>query len=285
MQIIVNAIASAAIIAPAAVGFSLMFALLRFANFAIGTYVTVGAFGTWMANAWLGLPLPVAAPLGMVVACAVVAASDRLVFKPIRSASAVTLLLASIALSFVLENVLRFFFGGQMKGFDLPLSRPLDLGIARIAPEQLAGVAVAAVLLGAVMIGLAVLPWGRAIRATADDPALASARGIDVRRVHLYGLGLAGLLAGLSGTLAGLDLAIEPALGWTLTIPILAAAILGGIGSVPGAIAGAVLVGLAEELSVLFLVPAYKAAVGFVVIALVLLLRPQGLFGRAVVRK
>src|SRR3546814_8802962 len=80
------------------------------------------------------------------------------------------------------------------------------------------------------MIGLATLPWGRASRATADDPSLAGARGINIRRVHLCGLTLAGVLVGLSGTLAGVDLAIDPALGWTLTVPVLAAAILGGVG-------------------------------------------------------
>lgn len=284
MQIIVNALGSAAIIAPAAVGFSLIFALFRFANFAIGTYLTVGAFGTWVANQWLGLPLALSAAAGMLAACATVTLSDVLVFRPIRSASAVTLLLASIALSFVLENLLRFVFGSQMKGFDLPLSRPLVFGPIHLAPEQLLGIGVSAAVLALLLVGLALLPWGRALRAAADDPSLAGARGVNIRRVHLYGLALAGLLAGLSGTLAGVDLAIDPAMGGTLTIPVLAAAILGGVGSIPGAIAGAVLVGVAEELAVLSLGAVYKAGVGFVIIALVLLLRPQGLFGRSVAR-
>ncbi len=285
MQTIVNAFGLAAIISPAAVAFTLMFALLRFANFAIGTYVTIGAFATWAANIGLGLPLPVAAIAGMFASAAIVAAIDLAVFRPLRDAAATTLLLASVALSFVLENVLRFFFGNQVKGFNVPLNRPFDFGAVRIAPEQLLSIGIAAAALVALLIGLAVLPWGRAMRAAADDPTLASVRGVNVARVRFHGLLLAGTLTGLSGTLAGIDLAVEPGLGWSLTVPVLAAAILGGIGSVTGAILGSLLVGLAEELSVLFLVPAYKAGVGFIIIALALLLRPQGLLGQAVVRK
>lgn len=285
MQTILNAIASAAIIAPAAVAFSLLFSLLRFANFAVGAFITVGAFGAWFANTQMGWPLWTAVPVGMIAASAVVTFCDWAIFKPIRAAAGTALLLVSVALAFVIENVLRFFLGSQIKAFDLPLSRPIDFGPVHLAPEILGVILISGGSLALVFGCMALLPWGRAIRAAADDPDLANARGINVARIHLLALVIGGLLIGLSGSLAGVDLAIEPGLGWTLTVPILAAAILGGIGSMGGAVAGAILVGLAEELSVMFLVPAYKAGVGFVVIALMLLLRPQGLFGRAAIRK
>jgi branched-subunit amino acid ABC-type transport system permease component len=126
---------------------------------------------------------------------------------------------------------------------------------------------------------------GRAMRAVADNPTLAAIRGVNAARVTAFTTALCGALFGLTGVFAGLDLVIEPLVGWNLTIPIFAAAILGGIGSPYGAILGAVLVGLAEEATILVLPSTYKIAVGFVIIAVLLLVRPQGLFGTAEIKK
>ncbi|MDT8345389.1 MAG: branched-chain amino acid ABC transporter permease [Thermohalobaculum sp.] len=285
MQTILNAISSAAIIAPAAVGFTLLFALFRFANFAVGALMTLGAFACWTLNVPLGLPLWLAAPGGMAGAAAGLWLADRLAYAPLRAAGGATLLLVSIAVALVVENALRLGYGGQIKGFDLPLSRPWLLGPVRIAPEQLGVILVSAGAVAGVMLWLGLSRWGRAVRAAADDPGLAAVRGVPVGRVHAAGIAGAGALVGLGGVLAGVDLAIEPGLGWALIIPVLAAAILGGIGSPMGAVLGALLVGLAEEVTALVMSPSYKAAVGFVVIVLALLLRPHGLMGRELVRK
>ena len=114
---------------------------------------------------------------------------------------------------------------------------------------------------------------------------LAEVRGIDTGRVIMFTWILCGALFGLTGVLAGLDLVIEPLLGWNLTIPIFAAAILGGIGSPYGAMVGALMVGMAEELTVLVLPSTYKVGVGFAIIAILLLVRPQGLFGQPEIKK
>ncbi|MBX6373023.1 MAG: branched-chain amino acid ABC transporter permease [Acetobacteraceae bacterium] len=282
MQLLLDALGAAAVVAPAAVGFSLLFALLGFANFAVGAYVAVGAFATWSANGLLGWPLLASAALAAVVTGLVVLACDAAVFRPLRGAPGWALLISSVALSFVLENLLRLAFRGEVRGFDLPLARPLVFGDLRVPPDLLWSVGVAAIALVAVLLGLRLLPWGRALRAAADDMALAAVRGIPVDRLRAGAAVLGGALAGLSGTLAGMNLAIEPGLGWALTVPVIAAAILGGIGSAPGAVLGALLIALAEELAARFLSPAYRPGVGFVALALALLLRPQGLLGRPV---
>jgi len=285
MQMLVNTLQSAAIVAPAAVAFTLIFTLFGYANFAVGGFITVGAFAAWVVNAHLGLPLWLCLIFATVFGGVVFALADRVVFAPMRSRAAATLLLVSVALSFVLENIVRFIFGSGIRGFDLPLVGPMVIGGVRITRDGMwvVGVSVTAILaVGAI---LAFTPIGRAIRAVADNRSLAAVRGLPVARVELVTLLLAGGLLGLSGTLVGVYLAIDPNLTWAVTIPVIAAAIFGGLGSPLGAAIGAFVIGLAEEITVASISPPYKGAVGFAVIALVLIFRPQGLLGTKVDRK
>jgi len=284
-QMVLNGLLNAALIAPPAIAFTLIFAVLRFPNFAVGGLITVGAYAAWTANGPLGLPLVLAVPAAMAVTAGAALACDRVVFAPLRRSDSITLLVVSIALALVLENMVRFAYGNDLRGFDLPLTRPLTWANLRATVEQLwvlaGGVAIAAGMHGL----LAHTRLGKAMRAVADNPGLAAARGIRTGRVIAATWAIAGALLGAAGVMAGLDLVIEPLTGWQLTIPILAAAILGGIGSPYGAMLGAVIVGLAEEFTVLILPSTYKVAVSFAIIAVLLLLRPQGLFGTPAVKK
>lgn len=285
LQIFVNALVNAALIAPPAMAFSLLFGVLKFPNFAIGGYITVGAFAAYTFNVPMGWSLPLATLGAMAVTGFVVWLAHVLVFKPMQAQSAVTLLVVSIALTLILESVVRLFFSADVRGFDIPLERPWKLWGARITREQVE-IIVCAVILGT---GLHVLlrhtRLGRAMRAVADNPMLAAIRGVDAAKITALTTVLCGAIFGLTGVFAGLDLVIEPLVGWNLTIPIFAAAILGGIGSPYGAILGALMLGLAEELTILVLPSTYKIAVGFVIIAVFLLVRPQGLFGTAEIKK
>jgi branched-chain amino acid transport system permease protein/neutral amino acid transport system permease protein len=280
IQIIFDTLATAALVAPAAVGFTLLFALLGFANFAVGAVMAAGAFAAWSANALLGWPISAAAAVAMLATAALVLICDHVVFRPLREAPGWALLVSSVALSFVIENLLRLIFRADVRGYDVPLSRPLIWLEARIAPDAAWSILAAAITLVLVLAGLRLLPWGRALRAAADDASLAALRGIPIGRLRVLANLVAGALAGLSGTLAGFSLAIEPGLGWSLTISVLAAAILGGIGSAPGAVLGAVMIAFVEEIAVKFTTPAYRPGIGFIALALVLVLRPQGLLGR-----
>jgi len=280
IQLLFDTLATAALVAPAAVGFTLLFALLGFANFAVGATMAAGAFAAWSANVPLGWPMAAATALAMLATAALVLACDRALFRPLRDAPGWALLVSSVALSFVIENLLRLIFRADVRAYDVPLARPILWMEARIAPDALWSIIAAALTLLVVLAGLRLLPWGRALRAAADDASLAALRGIPIGRLRVLANLLAGALAGLSGTLAGFSLAIEPGLGWSLTVSVIAAAILGGIGSAPGAVVGAVLIAFVEELAVRFFTPAYRPGIGFIALALVLLIRPQGLFGR-----
>lgn len=284
-QLLVNGLINASLIAPPAIGFSLLFGVLRFPNFAIGGYITVGAFAAYAANVQLGLPILAATAFAMLVTAFVVWICDAVVFQPLRHQSAVTLLVVSIALTLILENLIRLAYGSGPRGFDLPLERPFRLGPIRITPEQVDIIVLAVAVTVAIHVVLAYTPLGRAMRAMADNPMLAQVRGVNVPWITAGTCLLAGALFGLTGVFAGLDLVVEPLVGWSLTIPVFAAAILGGIGSPYGALVGALCVGLAEELTVLVLPSTYKVGVGFMIIALFLVLRPHGLFGQPEIKK
>ncbi len=286
MQVIVNGFISGSIIALPAIAFTLMFSIMKFPNFAIGAYVTVGAFLILFFQTIIGLPIAIATILGMAGTAIVAWLSDVLVFKPLRERSSVTLLIVSIAVAFILENTIRYIAGNDIRGFDVPLTRPLKFAFGiKATPEQLWLMVITVVAMLVVFAMLKYTRLGKAMRATADNFSLAEVRGIDTSKIIMFTWLIGGALAGLAGLLAGLDLVIEPLIGWNLTIPIMAATILGGIGSPVGAVIGAVVVGISEELTSHFFNPAYKVGVGFVIIAILLLIRPQGLFGQPEIKK
>ena len=284
-QIVLNGLVNAALIAPPAVAFTMMLGVLRFTNFAVGAYVTVGAFAAYFANVQLGQPLLAAAIFAMAATAVVAWLTHLVVFRPLEGHDPVALLVVSIALAFVLEQCIRLIYGGGVRGFDLPLERPVRAFGLRITYEQMFIIALSTVAATGVHVLLNHTPLGLAMRATADNPTLAENRGIRRHRVVAATWLGCGALLGLSGVLAGLDLVVEPLIGWNLTIPVIAAAILGGVGSPAGALLGAVLVGVAEELTVLVLPTTYKVGVGFVIIALLLLFRPHGLLGQPEIKK
>ena len=285
LQLLVNALVNAALIAPPAMAFSLLFGILRFPNFAIGAYITVGAFAAYSLNVSLGLPLVVASGGAMIITAAVVWLTHVVVFRPMQDQSPVTLLVVSIAAAFIIENVIRLFYSADVRGFNIPLERPWKFMDARITREQVEIIIFSGLIAVGLHFLLAHTRIGRAMRAVADNPMLAAIRGVNATWITAFTTALCGLLFGLTGVFAGLDLVIEPLVGWNLTIPIFAAAILGGIGSPYGAMVGAIMVGLAEEATFLIIPSTYKVGVGFAIIAVLLLVRPQGLFGTLEIKK
>ncbi len=284
-QLFLNGVVTGLIVALPAIALSLTFAILKFPNFAIGAMLTFAAYIAWALNTLAGVPLVAAAALTLVLFPAVTLICDSGVFRPLRNRGPITLMVASMGLSFVLENVCRLVFGNDARNFDIPLSRPLRYAGLRINYEQIvaAGVAVAALIL--VYLILLRSPLGRAMRAVADNPDLAAARGIDDGRVIKATWILAGVLIAASSVLVGMDRAIDPQMGWNYIIVCFAAAVVGGMGSPAGAVVGALGMGIVGELATLVVDPNYRAGVAFLAIALVLLIRPHGLFGRREIKK
>jgi branched-chain amino acid transport system permease protein len=279
-QLIVNGVVAGTVLAVPAIGFTAIYAVLRFPTFTIASHATIGAFAGYVANTVGGWPAAAAVLVAFIVAGAAGVLNDELVLKPLRPAGALTTAIAAIALTIVLENVVRFVFGNDLRGYALPIRRDWQLaGGVRIGPQQVENLVIAVAAMGALFLFLAFTRTGKAMRAVADNPMLAGIKGIDADRVARLVNFLAMGLAGVGGMLLGLDTSIDPLTGFRVILSVFAAAVVGGLGSIPGAVIGALTVGLGEEISLLVLAPAYRTAVGFLAILLVLTLRPRGILG------
>jgi len=280
LQALANGIVEGSLMALVALGLTLVFGIARFPNAAHGDYLTVGAYGTFFAVAYLGLPMPVAALLGILLAIATGLICYRFVFKKLAKRQSAVNLIASIGIAIFVRHAIIFFAGTDQFSYGLPVLRAWRVWGLKILPMDLVylGVSVTAIL--AVHILLRYTTIGRKMRAVSDSPQLARVNGIWVNRVHQVMWVVSLTLAGLAGVLVASRTVIHPYLGWDLLLPAFAAAILGGFGSPYGAIIGGLIIGMSQELAVLFISETYKIAFSFVVIALALLVRPWGILGR-----
>jgi len=232
-----------------------------------------------MLNVWAHLPAAAAVIGAFVAGGAVGIASDHLALRPLRSYPPLTVAIASIALNVMIESAIRFSFGGSPRDFAIPLRRDWSFGFLHVGPQQVENAIIAAVATAILFAFLMVTTTGKAMRAVADNPMLADSKGINPDRMARLAVGIGMGLAGIGGMLVGLDTSVDPLVGFRTILSVFAAAVVGGLGSIPGAVVGGIAIGLAEELSLLALPAAYKSVVGFLAIALILTLRPRGLLG------
>jgi branched-subunit amino acid ABC-type transport system permease component len=285
VQLLLNGVVTGLLLALPALALTLTFCVLKFPNFSIGAMLTLGAYAAWFCNTSAGLPLAAAASCAVVAVAVAAVLVDRTVYTRLRDRGPITLLVASMGVSFVLENICRFCFGNDARNFDVAVARPIRWHGLRINHEQIiTAITVAAALL-VLHVVLRHTPLGRAMRAVADNAPLAAVRGIERELIVGVTWAISGALAAIAAVLAGLDRAIDPLIGWNYQISIFAAAILGGLGSPTGAVAGALLIGIAEEVSTLVIPTNYRQAVSFAVILVLLLFRSNGLLGQKAIRK
>ncbi len=278
LQAFVNGLVAGTLLAVPAIGFTAMFAVLRFPNFSVSGVATLGAFAGYLAYG-AGLQMAGSLAVAFAVAGAVGLTFDKVAHLPLVKQGALPAAIASIASGVVLENVVRLGFGNDPRGFDRPIARDMFLGDIRVNPQQLETMGLALALMAAVFAAIAFTRIGKAMRASADNPELAALKGIRPERIAALASFIGMGLVGVGGMLLGLDSAIDPLTGTRILLSVFAAAVLGGLGSVPGAVLGAFLIGIAEEFSVLIVGSPYRAAVGFVAILVMLSFRPRGLLG------
>ncbi len=281
IQAIFNGLAVGSIIALAAVGLTLTLDILRLSNFAHGDFLTVGAYGAWWINErginiWLSM---VVAAVGTVVLMLV---SEQLLWKPMRNkrSSDTSLIIVSIGLALFLRNGILFIWGGTNRNYDLPLIEAIDVGGVKITYYRLIVIAVTILAIIALHLILQKTKIGKAMRAVADNIDLARVSGINVEQVILFTWIITAVLTAMGGGFYGLITAVRPNMGWFLILPIFASVILGGIGNPYGAIAGGLIIGVAQELSVSIVGSEYKLAVALVIMIGILLIRPQGIFSK-----
>jgi branched-chain amino acid transport system permease protein len=279
-QLVLNGVMTGAILMMPAIGLTLIYGVLRFPNFAVAAHATIGAFAGYVVNTHLGWPLLPALLCAFTAAALFGVTTDEFVLKPFRPSGSIATAIASVALTIALENVVRFFFGNELRGYVLPIARDWRFAGLRLAPQQVENLGIAAMAVIALFAFLTFTRAGKAMRAVADNPMLANIKGINAdtiaRLVAFAGMGL----AGLGGMLTGLDTTIDPLTGFRTILSVFAAAVVGGFGSVAGAVIGALAVGIGEELSLVALGPEYRSVVGFLAILVVLTLRPRGILGQ-----
>jgi len=279
----VNGLVTGTYFALGAVGLTLVYGTLKLVNFAHGDLLTFGAYIAFLVNVTLGLPVVAAALLAVVATALLGVLSERAMWRPMRARGAglLQLMLMTLGLAFVIRYGIQLAWGTQPRRLDVDVTASVSVLGLRIGRTELIVVLVGMATLVAVSAMLRATSLGRQMRALADSMALAEVTGIDSDRVvvatWLFAAGLAGLAGVLYTAAIG---SMTPNLGFFLLLSLFSAVILGGIGNAYGALAGGLLLGIAQEWSTLVIDPRWKVAVGFAILVIVLIMRPQGLFGR-----
>jgi branched-chain amino acid transport system permease protein len=278
MQNVIFGLITGSILALATVGFSMIRQTEGFINIAHGQLLTLGAFLGYFFVSTMEMNIFLAGLLSMVLVGAVGVVLAVIVFRPVAASGPLAQLFTSIGLAYLLFGIIRVLFGANVTFFPTGFGARLDLGPVNVTVGEVLIVATAGLVVAGLALFLTQTRLGTWIRATASDPELARLRGIPVDRVSHAVWFIASALAGLAGVMVGLIGNVHSELGWTQILIILAAAVLGGLGSIYGVLASGLLLGLAMDLSALIIPTSYRTVVAFGVLILVLLVRPQGLF-------
>ena len=283
-QLVANGLRFGLIIAMAAIGLSLIFGTTGLTNFAHSELVTFGALAAYFFNTVTGLHVIVAALLAVVASGAFGWLNDRALWQPLRrrGTGLIAMMIVSIGLSLFLRYLYLYVFGGSSRTYrEYQSQAGLELWLVRLRPVDLICMAISVVVLLVVAWALVRTRLGKATRAVSDNPALASASGIDVDRVIRTVWITGGALAGLAGVLLGLQQGLNYQMGFQILLLVFAAVTLGGLGTAFGALVGSLVVGIFIEVSTLFVPTELKNVGALVILILILLVRPQGILGRA----
>ncbi len=299
LELVFYGIVFGSIIALGAIGLTLVFGIIRFANFAHGDLMSSGAyFALFMVTgllSWIGIPdttfgnlsfgwrMLIAFPVSMFIVGCLAIAADRILYRKLRknNSGPVMLAMSSLGVAFILRMLILILWGADSLFYKPGLLRPaieFPLGI-KVRPDQILILILVFGLVTLLHLFMQKTKMGKAMRATADNMELALVSGIDTERVIILTWGIGGALAAAGGILYGIDVQVHAYMGWNFLIPLFAATILGTIGNMWGALVGGLVIGVAQQVSTAFLLPTYKPAVAFMLMILILLFRPKGIFG------
>jgi len=275
----------------------LTYRILNFANFSHGDIMSLGAFLALVSLALLrglgipdspfgplsfGLPMVLAFFIALLLTALAAIIIDRILYRRLRRTGPIILLIAAVGMAFCLRNIIQFIWGPQPQYYikAIQIARKIPLLGIRIKPDEVFIIIVVALLVIGLHFFLQKTKMGKAMRAASDNMELARVSGIDTEKVIMWTWAIAAALAAAGGILVGIeDKFITPDMGWQMLLPIFAAVILGGIGNPYGAMAGGMIIGLSGEISTAFISTAYKPAVAFIIMVIVLIIKPRGLFG------
>lgn len=280
LQHTVFGIVTGSILLLATIGFSMVFTIKRFLNISHGELLTIGAYITYAFNVFLGWNLLYSAIVAIVFTSLVGLAIAQGLYKPMEAYGPLVLLFTSVGATFCLHGLLEFIAGPTIRSFRVHPLRSIRVGgIPLITLNEITIISIAMASIVFLHVILTRTRIGKAFRAMSGNMDLAMTKGIDTDRISIFVWVYASAMAALAGILLALVTSVHPDLGWAQILIILAACILGGLGSIYGVMIGAILVGLAMDLGVIIVPSGYRAAIAFAVMIIVLLVRPKGIFG------
>jgi len=264
------------------IGLTLIFGIMSVVNFAHGEFYTLGAYATFLFLAFAGTHFFVALLGAIALGVLLGGICERVLLRPLIGESIETIMLVTIGLWITMQNGELVVWGGVARSVDHPFPEaPLVLGPVSVAPLRLFVFGAAALLIAVSHLLIHRTKLGRAMRATFQDRETAALMGVDIHRIHTVTFAFGSGLAAAAGALLGPVFVVYPAMGDLAALKAFSVVILGGLGNLVGATLGGLILGIAEELGAGYISSGYRDAVGFVIIILVLLLRPSGLFARA----
>lgn len=286
-QLLVNGLIMGTVYGLIALGFVLVYRAIDTFNFFHGDMYMLGAFFGYLLSTNLQWPALVALPLAVLMTAGVGAAVERIALRPLAGGSRLQLMFATAVIgTYLLRNGALLVLGPNPQRYDPYLPQGvIALGGVMLRPQQLLVVGCTVTLTALVFVFLRGTRWGKAMRAAASNPRAASLAGINTRAIQLASFALSSGLGGLTGVLVAPLFVVEHNMGNFMNLKAFAVAILGGLDSLPGAVVGGVLLGVAENLAGFYLSTAYKDAWGFLLMIAVLVFRPGGILGQSRVEK
>lgn len=286
MQQIINGLSLGSIYALIALGYTMVYGIIQLINFAHGDIYMVGAFTGYFAIV-SGLPFPVALLLAMVCPAVMGAVIERIAYKPLRYSPRITALITAIGVSLLLENLGILILSPDPRPFPQVFEvAPFKLGGVTISAPQILTFAVTLTLMMALTFFIRHSKTGKAMRALAQDLEAAQLMGININRIIAATFTIGSTLAGAAGVMVGILIPrIEPLMGVMPGLKAFVAAVIGGIGSIPGAMLGGLLMGLVETLATGFISSTWRDAIAFGLLILILLFKPSGILGHNVREK
>jgi branched-chain amino acid transport system permease protein len=275
-QVVISGLLAGSIYALVALGLGLIFGVMRVLNVAHGPLMMVGAYTTFWLFQWFGVNPYLSMLLSMPLLFLIGVVLQRVLVSRVVDAPELSSLLLTFGISIALVNLAQLAFTSDLRSVEF-LTGSFVVGPFALSKPRLAACAFAVAITGASFVFLRSTRLGKAIRAVSQSREVAQVCGIDVQRIHLLAFGLGSALAAAGGSLVAVMVAIQPEMGQVYTFKSFLVIVLGGAGNYPGALLGGLLLGLVEQLSSLFLTTQVNEAVAYVLLVLVLLIRPTGL--------
>ena len=287
IQTLISGLSLGSIYALIALGYTMVYGIAKMLNFAHGDIIMIGAYTGILAVMNAGLP-PVLAVLACVLVCTLLGILiERFAYKPLRQASPLSVLITAIGVSYLLQNIALLSFGSQQKAFPALLTLPtLSLGAVTVDGITVLTLGVTAVIMVALTLFINKTKLGKAMRAVSEDKGASELMGISVDRTITMTFAIGSALAAFASIFYGMTYVyIKPTTGAMPGIKAFTAAVFGGIGSIPGAMLGGIMLGLIEQFSKTYISTLWVDAIVFGVLVLVLVVKPTGLLGRNIREK